>query len=270
MNDFRYQYSRPIRPRFQITPAVKGIIIVSAVIFGLQLIGRLAGSAMNVDPVTKFLGLNPPMIKRGMVWQFVTYIFTHGSFLHILFNMFVLYMFGVQIESKWGTKEFLTYYLFTGVFAGLTSFFLMPYLTVGASGAIYGLLLAFGMTWPERMIYLWFFIPIKAKFLVVLIGGIEFVMAVFAGDSGIAHVAHLGGLVAGLIYILLRNKIQKQRHYREKILDLENYLNNKEEHKAVDEILDKIIKYGMGSLSSNEKKRLIDAGHYFKNHDNRV
>ncbi|MFP4458152.1 MAG: rhomboid family intramembrane serine protease [Candidatus Zixiibacteriota bacterium] len=264
-----YKFQRT-RRRLYITPVVKSIIIVSAVVFVLQIISRFIGSDKQLGMITRYLALNPPLVKKGMLWQFVTYIFTHGSFIHIFFNMFVLYMFGVQLETRWGSKEFLAYYLITGIAAGITAFFFMPYLTVGASGAIYGLLLAFGMTWPERKIYLYFFIPIKAKFLVVLIGGVEFLLAVFAGDSGISHVAHLGGLVAGLIYMLLRNKIKKNRKYREKILDLENYINRKQENQAVDEILDKIIQRGMGSLSSKEKKRLIDAGHYFKNYDNRV
>jgi hypothetical protein len=146
----------------------------------------------------------------------------------------------------------------------------MPYLTVGASGAIYGLLLAFGMTFPDRYIYLWFMIPIKAKYLVLLLGGIEFITAFFAADTGVAHFAHLGGIVAGFLYIIIMGNLKKRKKQKDKIVELEDFLKRKETNKNVDEILDKIIKKGIDSLTKDERQKLIDAGHYFENFDKKV
>ncbi len=254
-----------------IPPATRTIIIISIFIYGLQsMAGIFLRPIHGFDLVTWFLGLNPELIRRGFVFQLATYMFLHGGIFHILFNMFVLWMFGSEIERKWGTKRFVKYYLFTGTFAGVCSFLLAPAMTVGASGAIYGLLLAFAMIDPNRIIYFYFVIPMKAWVFVIIIGAIELFSSISGTRSGIAHLAHLGGIVGGVIYILIDRRRRRRKFYQDKVVDLEQYMKRRETSRSVDEILDKVIKSGMESLTPEEKKKLIDAGHYFKHFDDKV
>jgi membrane associated rhomboid family serine protease len=150
------------------------------------------------------------MIRElGWVWQFVTYMFLHGSFFHIFFNMYALFLFGRPLEERWGWKEFLSFYLITGVGAGIVTFFwyLMknPFVpTIGASGAIFGLILAFGLEFPDTVLLLFFIIPLRAKYAAFIFGGIELVMILTGSLQGIGHLTHLAGLLFGYLYYLLR------------------------------------------------------------------
>jgi membrane associated rhomboid family serine protease len=155
-------------------------------------------------------------------------MFLHAGFWHILFNMFALWMFGCDLERTWGSRRFLYYYFLTGIGAGVTVVLLSPFstvATVGASGAIYGILLAYGMLFPNRIIlvpiFFFFFIPVPAKILVMILGGIAFLSAVSAQGGSINHVAHLGGLVVGFLYLRgrpyyfeLRNRYYRRRRQR--------------------------------------------------------
>ena len=188
------------------TPAVKALIWVNVGVF-------VAGAL--VPPLGRFLigffGLRPRLVVEGLrLWQPVTYLFLHGGFGHILFNMLVLWMFGVQLEKLWGTRFFLRYYFVTGIGAGLTTIFasFLPFafadptyvaVTIGASGAIYGLLTAFALYYPETPILMFFLFPVPAKYFVMIIGAITFLSV--PRSAGIAHVAHLGGLVVGYLYL---------------------------------------------------------------------
>jgi membrane associated rhomboid family serine protease len=143
------------------------------------------------------------------VYQLVTYMFTHMEFGHLFFNMFAVFMFGRSIEYHWGSRRFLTYYMATGIGAGLIQL-LVCYLqgswsiTIGASGAVFGLLLAFGMIFPNVPLYLMFIpVPIKAKYMVIGYGVLEFFFGIAqrAGDN-VAHFAHLGGMLFGVFMIL--------------------------------------------------------------------
>lgn len=164
------------------------------------------------------MGLNTPHIARYLFeygalwplgsgrfepWQLVSYMFLHAGFAHIFFNLLALWMFGQAIENYWGTRRFSVYYFLTGIGAGLSQLLIgagAP--TVGASGAVYGILLAFGMMFPERPIMLLFPpIPIKAKYFVLIFGGIELFSGVTGTSAGIAHFAHLGGMLVGYILI---------------------------------------------------------------------
>jgi len=141
-------------------------------------------------------------------WQLFTYMFLHGGFFHLLLNMFALWMFGVELENLWGQKRFLTYYLVCGLGAGVSNLLIAPLFgpvgpTVGASGAIYGILVAFGYLFPNRNIYIYGLIPVKAKYLVIFYMLIELFAVTGSTNSGIAHMAHLGGGVVGLIYLLI-------------------------------------------------------------------
>ncbi len=156
------------------------------------------------------------VLSKLYIWQFVSYMFLHGGIGHIFFNMFALWLFGIELERTWGTKEFLKYYFLTGTIAGVTTFmwhvlsnldvnqasggFFIP--TIGASGAIFGILAAYALFFPDREIYLNFLFPIKAKYLVVIYGLLE--LFSLPRQDGISHISHLGGMVAGYFY--LRNK----------------------------------------------------------------
>ena len=179
-------------------PAVKHLLIVNGLFFvGLStpMIGQFLFKYGALWPIGS--GLFEP-------WQLVSYMFLHANFAHIFMNLFALWMFGQAIENYWGTRRFTYYYFLTGIGAALLHMFIggggAP--TVGASGAVYGILLAFGMMFPERPILLIFPpIPIKAKYFVAIFGGIELINGVVGTRSGVAHFAHLGGMLVGFILI---------------------------------------------------------------------
>ena len=182
--------------------AVKSLIIVTSAIFVLTYIpAQLFGW---VYPYA-FFGLRPYDVTHHLfVWQLVTYMFLHGGFFHILFNLFALWMFASDLERLWGGRRFLFYFFLTGIGAGLFSVLLEPSAittTIGNSGAIYGVLLAYGLIFPDRPIFLWLIIPVKAKWFVLIIGAIEFVGSFSTPGSGISHVAHLGGMLFGFVYL---------------------------------------------------------------------
>ena len=185
-----------------LTRAIKMILIICAVVYVLQTLG---GRAFTSALITSF-GLTPAAVVGSIaIWQLVTYIFLHGGFFHILFNMFALWMFGSELESTWGTREFVKFFFITGVGAGISSVIVSPSSTIptiGASGSIYGILLAYGMLFPNRNIILIpFMIPVKVKYYVMFLGGMAFLASFSGGGGGVAHVAHLGGMVFGYLYL---------------------------------------------------------------------
>ncbi len=292
-------------------PVIKNLMIINGVVFLIQTLGEkiAAFSGLTLsDVLTKYFSLIPVggyiagTIGNEIVewtfypWQLVTYQFMHGSFSHILFNMFSLWMFGIEIEHFWGSKKFLYFYLLCGVVAGLFHMFISPLLggavapTIGASGAIYGVLAAFALLFPNRLIFLYFFIPIKAKYLVTFMIVMEF-MLVDSANSGIAHLAHLGGALAGLIFILadknthaeIKNLFSKSYYrtdrpfnpfggvaerFKRNRSDVEEAkyhdINEKKDEKDItqkdiDAILDKISQSGYQNLTDREKKILFEA-----------
>jgi membrane associated rhomboid family serine protease len=179
-------------------PAVKHLLIINVLFF----------VALSTPVVSDYLftygALWPIDSGRFGVWQLVTYMFLHVGFGHIFFNLFALWMFGQAIENFWGTNRFVIYYFLTGIGAALLHMLIggggAP--TLGASGAVYGILLAFGMMFPERPIMLLIPpIPIKAKYFVAIFGAIELISGLTRANSGIAHFAHLGGMLVGFILI---------------------------------------------------------------------
>jgi len=183
------------------TPAVKTLVIACAIGFLLQIFDRLSGAPSLVD---KF-GLVPAEVTgKYYLWQLVTYIFLHGGFFHILFNMFGLYMFGSELEATWGTREFTKFFFLCGIGGALASVLVSPHsfvLIIGASGAIFGLLVAYGVLFPNRLIYLYMIIPIQAKWFVIIYGAINFLSALSVSNSGVAYVTHVGGMVVGFVYL---------------------------------------------------------------------
>ncbi|MBN2042143.1 MAG: rhomboid family intramembrane serine protease [Spirochaetes bacterium] len=198
------------------------LIIINVIIFILQVFTEhYRVSQQGPSLMTYYLGLIPALVvKKGFIWQVFSYMFLHSSFSfsHIFFNMYALLIFGLPIENEWGSKKFLIYYLFCGTFAGISIFlinlinqgagFVIP--TIGASGAVFGLLLAFGILFPNVELLLFFILPIKAKYLVILYGGLELFLLLTGGNTSVSHIGHLGGLVAGLIYffIIKRRSLQ--------------------------------------------------------------
>jgi membrane associated rhomboid family serine protease len=185
-----------------LTPAIKLLIAVNVAAFLVTLI---------VPAVTQPLGLRPAdFVERLYLWQLVTYMFLHGGIFHILFNMLALWMFGVELERMWGSRYFTRFYFVSGTGAALTTLVVsfLPGLgddvyyavTIGASGAVYGVLLAYALYFPHRPIYMYFVFPIPAKYFVMIIGAIS-LLASMGGGGGVAHTAHLGGLVAAYLYL---------------------------------------------------------------------
>jgi membrane associated rhomboid family serine protease len=192
------------------TRAVKIIIIINVAIFFFLLIGNLVVSGLQSIAVGWF-GLIPGFVTHGFIWQLVTYAFLHAGILHILFNMLGLWMFGSQFEMDWGSKQFVEFYLFCVIGAALvtvavsyTGFMgvtpLIP--TVGASGGIYGILMAYGMLYGNREVFM-FPLPfmIKAKYMVGIIILLLLASTLTPGPTGVANFAHLGGLIFGFLYV---------------------------------------------------------------------
>ncbi len=231
-------------------------------------------------------------------YQFITYQFLHGGFTHLFFNMFALWMFGCVIERVWGPQKYLIYYLVCGIGAGLcqelVQFLTGSFsLTIGASGAVYAILLAFGMTFPEERMFIFPLpIPIKAKWFVIGYVGIELFSAISSPGDGVAHMAHLGGMLFGYMLIQywrrhpsqnfdlnngrqfmdrmfqnLNERSQRQRPHVEQPrqrpqrpeTDMEYNARQKQNQEEIDRILDKIRMSGYDSLTKEEKLRLFNA-----------
>jgi membrane associated rhomboid family serine protease len=281
-------------------PVIKYLLITNIAVFILQ---YFIFAGFKVDGITissyfmYYFALNPigSELFPFYPWQLVTYLFMHGGFWHLLLNMLALWMFGMELENIWGSKKFLMYYLMCGIGAGLATILVTPLFTtqllptVGASGSVYGILVAFGMLFPNREIFLYFLFPIKAKYFVIIYMLIELFSV--GSNSGVAHAAHLGGGLVGFIYLLItRNnvnelfrfdkkpKVSQKRptniysnRYYEKyntgsnggnVSDAEYYSSGKEgdiTQERIDEILDKIGKDGYQNLTEEEKKILFEA-----------
>lgn len=191
-----------------LTPAIKALLIANVAMFVIVALGGDFGRT-----VRNMLGLQPAAIFSDYrLWQPFTYMFLHGGLSHILFNMLSLWMFGVELERMWGSRYFLKYYFAAGVGAAITTILvsLLPVamfddvyvaLTIGASGAIYGILLAYGLYFPNRPIYMYFVFAIPAKYFVMIMGAISLFLSLGQSGGGIAHITHLGGLVAGYLYL---------------------------------------------------------------------
>jgi membrane associated rhomboid family serine protease len=206
---YRYRFSLG----YDLTPVIKKLLTIMLAVFLLQM---LVSSQINI-----YLGLVPILVwKKFFLWQLVTYLFLHGGISHLLFNLIALWMFGGELENYWGSPKFLRYFFFCGVGAGICTVVFSPdqfVPVIGASGAIYGLLLAYGWLFPNRPIYIYFLFPIPAKYFVILFGLIEFFSSLGGTGGGVAHLTHLGGLLFGLSYMLypvLRQKVRREYYKR--------------------------------------------------------
>ena len=300
----------------------KNLLIINILVFLAQWVLNPASPDESI--VAQWCSLHFFLASDFHIYQFVTYMFLHGGWTHILFNMFALWMFGSVIERVWGPKKFLFYYIMCGIGAGFmqeivqyvnyamsdlsayqyvsyngirmtTDAYLNKWGTIGASGAVYGILLAFGMIFPnERLFIIPFPFPIKAKWLVVSYIAIELFSAMSGPGDGVAHMAHLGGMLFGFLLIRywqkhpdssqrfgrskgqeffdnMKCKFEEHQHSngahnRTGASDSSSTRETDEEYNArqrknqeeIDAILDKIRKSGYDSLTKEEKKKLFD------------
>ncbi len=201
---YRTPYSPQVGLGGRITPGVKALLIANVSVFALQV---LAQQIRGVGLETLF-GLSPVAVIRGLfLWQLITYMFLHttGWLGHLLLNMLMLWMFGTEVERGWGTRLFVRYYFICGIGAGITTcLFNYPFypgsLTIGASGAIYGVMLAYGLMFPNRQILFWFIFPMRAISFVLLCTGIQ-IFSLLSLQDGVAYITHLGGMLFGYLYL---------------------------------------------------------------------
>jgi membrane associated rhomboid family serine protease len=180
-----------------VTPAVKLLLVVNTAVFILQLFFDRY--------LTLLFGLVPRAVWQDFyLWQLFTYQFLHGGLFHLLFNMLALWMFGCALERRWGSEFFLKYYFVSAVGGGILNTLFVPGQigpSIGASAGVYGILLAFGLIYPNQVIYLYFLFPIRMKHFVWIIGAIALYSSIGSSESGIAHLAHLGGMLFGYLYL---------------------------------------------------------------------
>jgi membrane associated rhomboid family serine protease len=231
-----FQYYRPNR----FPPVVKNLMIINALVF----VAQVTIGPSNPYWIENNFALHDLHSVFFQPHQLITHMFMHGSFTHLLFNMFALWMFGSMLENYWGAKRFIQFYLICGLGAAIchlgvlyiemepimeafnrlpgeqqlellrSNSFKVNVATVGASGAVFGCLAAFGYLFPNSLIYVYFLIPIKAKWFVIIYGALELWLGVrnSAGDN-VAHFAHLGGAVTGLIIVYIWNKTNRRTLY---------------------------------------------------------
>ncbi|MEX2528413.1 MAG: rhomboid family intramembrane serine protease [Gemmatimonadota bacterium] len=272
---------------FAPTPWVKRLLVANGVAFLLTL---LAGRGFVYN---WFAFLPADILTRP--WGLVTYMFVHGDFWHLFMNMLVLFFFGPPLEQQWGSREFIKYYLVCGLGGVLLSFLFVSNPILGASAAVYGVMLAFAVLWPEAPIYVWGIFPVKAKWLVGVLFLVTFLSAFGGAGGGIAHFAHLGGLVAGFLYLRggdgLNRAVTRMRRGNplQKLaivprdegregsshpsMSSAHASRRKKEDAAerelldrVDAVLDKISARGMGSLTPEERSLLDEVSRQRRTH----
>jgi membrane associated rhomboid family serine protease len=258
-----------------LTGAVKKIIIINSAIFFADISLRLL---FKSDFIIYYFALVPDLVvNQYFFWQVFSYQFLHGGFLHLLFNMFALWMFGTELEIRWGQKMFYRFYLISGTITGviILAFNLamgihMP--TIGASGVVFAIMLAYAVYWGNRLVYIWGIFPLKVKYFVVIMGLISFFSMINPEGSSVSHIGHLGGLLSGYLclkwvirdsghlssspgtFLLQKIKMyQKKKQWSKKESD--NFSRMSDEEK-VDGILQKISQKGMKSLTHDERKFL--------------
>jgi len=276
---------------YHLTPWVKRLLIANFVMFVVTL---------AVPSLIDYLAFQPSDVIF-QPWSVLTYMFVHGSFWHIFFNMLALFFFGPPIEERWGSREFIKFYIIAGLGGAALSFvfYLLNVATggeiaflaainspvIGASAAVYGVMLAFAMLWPDMPIYIWGIFPIKAKWLVIFLAFVSFFSAIGASADGVAHFAHLGGLAAGFIYVKLDNAtgnpLQKMRKLfarrRFKVVpgsttrpikpEPPKPTRRRGEDRVLDEVdrvLDKISTQGMASLTPEERTLLDEVSRRYR------
>ncbi len=247
---------------------IKYLIIANVAIFIIQVTASIS--------FTRYLGLTPALFFGDFpnyLFQPFTYMFLHGGFFHLIFNMFALWMFGTEIEYSWGSSKFLKYYIYCGLGGAFLSLVLNSNLAVpivGASGAIYGILVAYWLMFPDRYLLIFFIFPMKVRWAIPLFGLLNFI----AAGPNVAHLAHLGGALVGVVYMKsdwrlkrLMNPFKSLRR-RQKSAKLEKNKQKAEEiMNRVDRILDKINEVGIENISAEDRKFLEEASQILSRKD---
>ena len=258
----RFQYNNPfnklnIRFNKSLPETVKFIIIVNVIIFIITEIFGLKYIFFEI------FGLIPRFSWESLkIWQPLTYIFLHSGFFHIFINMLVLWMFGKELEYRWGKNKFLLYYLVTGIGSGILTVLYDPYSIipiVGASGAIYGILIAYTLIYPNRKVYIYGIFPMQIKFMMILLGLTAFFASFLQTNSSISHVTHLAGMVVGFIFLKWNNIkriFPKVRIYEQENI-FEQPISNKKDD--LDIILEKLKLKGWEGLNEFERNKLFNA-----------
>jgi membrane associated rhomboid family serine protease len=260
MKQHTYFDYRPVWRHHTSLTMVNWIILVNVVV---HLVKALSTSPMAI---IHLFGLSPKLVlTRGFVWQPLTYMFLHADFWHIFFNMLMTWFLGNTMESVWGRRRFLKYYIACGLggaaFSAIFTFGGPP--VIGASAAVFGLYLAYAMMFPDNTIYLYFLLPIKAKYFVTFFAALQLLFGI-AGGGGIAYFAHLGGMAAGLLFF--RREIRTSRIWTR----IERWYTGRkydqklgwkaQETARIDSILDKIASKGFDDLSATERRILENYG----------
>ncbi len=248
------------------TPWVLRLIVGTVAVYFLQ---GLAPEVANR------MVLVPALFPREP-WTLVTYMFLHGSGTHLLFNMIALFFFGPRVEGRLGTRHFLGLYFASGIVGGILSILFTPGVigVIGASGAVFGVTLAFALYWPRDHIYIWGILPVEARWLVIIMTALSLFGARSGGD-GIAHFAHLGGFLGGYLYLRFMELRAPGRGFRKKaapvqataqtrnaVADLQRWSQiprdamHEVNRTEIDRILDKINATGIGSLTPGERETL--------------
>ncbi len=254
-----------------LTPAIRALLAANISVFLLQLLLQAGG---GYGWFNRFFGLVPAAVwslPLPHLWQPITYMFLHGGFWHIVVNMFVLWMFGAELEQLWGSREFVRYWFVTGIGGALVYLLLMPRIDpvtayvplIGASGACYGLLMAYGMLFPERTVLLYFLFPVKVKYFVIGLMVVE-LLATRSGST-IGHLAHLGGLLAGFLYLRWGRAWWQQWRRRRRMARAgfrpvgggrRPGNGGTVPRDEIDRILEKISRHGLQSLTPEEQETL--------------
>jgi len=251
---FYRQYQRPGWGRSFAGTVVGKLIIANVAVFILQQLFR--------PYFDQLFALQPrAVVENFYIWKIVSYMFLHGSVFHLLFNMVVLFFLGTTLEMTWGANRFLKYYLACGAGAGLLHM-LISYNTsvIGASGATYGVMMAFAMLYPNQIVLFMFLFPIKIKYLVGGFFAMDLILGLFAND-GVAHFAHIGGALTGLLFFRdevrqrLRFSTNAKRKWNAHIRERKDHSKERDSDN-IDSILDKISAKGYENLTTTEKRIL--------------
>ena len=274
---------------FALTPWVKRLLVINGVVFLITL---------AFSGLLPYLAFTPAEVLREP-WTPLTYMFVHGSFWHLFFNMIGLFFFGPPLEERWGSTEFLKFFLICGFGGALLSLLSPGVAIVGASGAVFGVMLAYALYWPDNPIYIWGILPVKAKWLIGFLVVFTLFSGVFGRGAGVAHLAHLGGFAAAFLYLrspwapsawgssrrssgesalpeglkrlasLRRSANRRSEQDAEVVHDNTRRIDREREEEVLDEIdriLDKISERGLASLTADERRQLEQASRRFRTH----
>jgi membrane associated rhomboid family serine protease len=249
-------YSTP-----RIPPGIRYLLIATVSVYVLQLVPVIG------DWLTVWGGLKPSLVLHGQVWRLGTYMFLHGmGGWHLLFNMLALWMFGVELEERWGVRRFVNFYLFSGIGSGIVSLVSVPWsdpLIIGASGAVLAVLTVYAWYFPGRQLLLFFLFPVPVRVAVLIFGAISVFGALETGGS-IAHITHLGGIIIAILFLRYYNQVTAWNVHRQ-ALRAEKIMRTRAADKIrrdrifeaeIDPILKKISETGMDSLTGEERRKL--------------